>query len=97
EKAPKGALAEIVLLAGEAGTDALEPALERARVLSGSVDLVRDLVNTPPNLLPPAEFARRAEELVADLPITVTVLVEAALAAGSPACPPVPSPSRVTS
>ena len=82
EKAPKGALAEIVLLAGEAGTDALEPALERARVLSGSDDLVRDLVNTPPNLLPPAEFARRAEELVADLPITVTVLDEAALAEG---------------
>ena len=40
---PAKGRAEIVLLAGEAGTDALEPALERARVLSGSVDLVRDL------------------------------------------------------
>ena len=80
--APKPALGEIVLLAGEAGVPALEPALERARVLAQSVDVVRDLVNTPPNLLPPAEFARRAEELAAELPITVTVLDEQELAAG---------------
>jgi leucyl aminopeptidase len=83
--APKSALGTIALLAGEAGAEALAPALERARVLSESVDLVRDLVNSPPNLLPPAEFARRAEELVAELPITVTVLDEQELAAGSSA------------
>ena len=76
----KPALESVVVLAeDEAGATA---AAERAEVLAGSVDIARDLVNTPPNLLYPAEFARRAEEAVADLPITVTVLGEKELAEG---------------
>lgn len=76
----KPALESVVVLAeDEAGATA---AAERAEVLAGSVDIARDLVNTPPNLLYPAEFARRAEEVVADLPITVTVLGEKELAEG---------------
>lgn len=76
----KPALESVVVLAeDEAGATA---AAERAEVLAGSVDIARDLVNTPPNLLYPAEFARRAEEAVADLPITVTVLDEKELAEG---------------
>src|SRR5699024_7338539 len=35
-----------------------------------------------PNLLYPASFAQRAQELVADLPVTVTVLDETQLAEG---------------
>ncbi|MGO2722079.1 MAG: leucyl aminopeptidase, partial [Brachybacterium tyrofermentans] len=46
------------------------------------VDLTRDLVNTPPNLLYPEEFARRTQELVQGLPLTVTVLDEKQLAEG---------------
>ncbi|EYT50421.1 leucyl aminopeptidase [Brachybacterium muris] len=76
----KPALESVVVLAeDETGATA---AAERAEVLAGSVDIARDLVNTPPNLLYPAEFARRAEEAVADLPITVTVLDEKELAEG---------------
>ncbi|PZP17056.1 MAG: leucyl aminopeptidase [Brachybacterium faecium] len=76
----KPALESVVVLAeDEAGATA---AAERAEVLAGSVDIARDLVNTPPNLLYPAEFPRRAEEAVADLPITVTVLDEKELAEG---------------
>ena len=51
-------------------------------MLSEIVDLTRDLVNTPPNLLYPEEFARRTQELVQGLPLTVTVLDEKQLAEG---------------
>ncbi|MDO5661267.1 MAG: leucyl aminopeptidase [Brachybacterium sp.] len=80
---PKQALGAVQVIVPEGGdVAAAESAAERARILSSTVDITRDLVNTPPNLLYPAEFARRAEELAADLPITVTVLDEKQLADG---------------
>ncbi|WP_114856610.1 leucyl aminopeptidase [Brachybacterium sp. YJGR34] len=78
--APRSALGEITLVTEDPA--AVEAAVSRAGVLADALTIVRDLVNTPPNLLYPAEFARRAEELVADLPITVTVLDEQQLAEG---------------
>ncbi|MGO1355369.1 MAG: M17 family peptidase N-terminal domain-containing protein, partial [Brachybacterium tyrofermentans] len=77
--APQRALEAITALSTEesAAGDA-----ERATVLSEIVDLTRDLVNTPPNLLYPEEFARRTQELVQGLPLTVTVLDEKQLAEG---------------
>ena len=78
--APKSALGALSLVA-EGGADAARAAVERSTLLSEVVDIVRDLVNTPPNLLYPASFAQRAQELVADLPVTVTVLDEKELAA----------------
>lgn len=74
---PKPALASITVLGEGIGED-----LDRARTVTDAVNLTRDLVNTPPNLLFPAEFARRAEEAVADLPVEVTVLDEKQLAEG---------------
>src|SRR5699024_4656579 len=79
--APKSALGALSLVA-EGGADAARAAVERSTLLSEVVDIVRDLVNTPPNLLYPASFAQRAQELVADLPVTVTVLDEKELAEG---------------
>ena len=79
--APKAALGALSLVA-EGGADAARAAVERSSLLSEVVDIVRDLVNTPPNLLYPASFAQRAQELVADLPVTVTVLDETQLAEG---------------
>lgn len=79
--APKGALGAITLVA-DGDAEAAQAAVDRSGVLAEVVTIVRDLVNTPPNLLYPAEFARRAEELVGDLPITVTVLDEKQLAEG---------------
>lgn len=76
----KPALESVVVLSEEESQ--AKAAAERAEVLASTVNIARDLVNTPPNLLHPAEFARRAEELAADLPITVTVLDEKQLAAG---------------
>lgn len=77
---PKQPLATIRVVSTD-GADA-KPAIDRARVLAGAVNLTRDLVNTPPNLLFPAEFARRAQEAVKDLPVEVTVLDEKQLADG---------------
>ena len=77
--APQGALAAITALSTE---ESAAGAAQRAAVLSEIVDLTRDLVNTPPNLLYPEEFARRTQELVQGLPLTVTVLDEKQLAEG---------------
>lgn len=78
ESAKKAPLASVVVVAeGE-----LQPVLDRAVILAESVNVTRDLVNTPPNLLFPQSFADRARELVGDLPIEVTVLDEKQLAEG---------------
>lgn len=79
---PKAALGAIEVLTQDGDSAAAEKDLERARTVAAAVDLARDLVNTPPNLLFPAEFARRAQEAAADLPIEVTVLDEKQLAEG---------------
>jgi len=50
-------------------------------VVAAAAALARDLVNTPPNDLPPAEFARRAEEACLAAGLEVEVLDEDALAA----------------
>ncbi|AXK45162.1 leucyl aminopeptidase [Brachybacterium saurashtrense] len=83
--APKPALSALSLVAdadADADADAARAAVERADLLAGIVTTVRDLVNTPPNLLYPESFAQRAREAVDGLPVTVTVLDEEELAAG---------------
>ncbi len=77
---PKPPLARITLVAEDESS--ASAAVERATLLAETVNIARDLVNTPPNLLFPAEFARRAEEAVKDLPISITVLDEKELADG---------------
>jgi leucyl aminopeptidase len=57
-------------------------AARRAEVLADAVALVRDLVNTAPADLVPAEFAARAEQVAAASGLAVTVLDEHALAEG---------------
>ena len=56
--------------------------LERSRVLAQAVERVRDLVNTPPNLLYPESFAAVVSEESKDFDVKVTVLDEKALKAG---------------
>jgi leucyl aminopeptidase len=58
------------------------PAADRAQVLADAVSLVRDLVNTGPSDLVPAQFAARAEQVAADGGLAITVLDEQALAEG---------------
>lgn len=64
------------------GTGEAETALRRARAVADAVTLVRDLVNTPPNDLYPAEFAARGAAAGEKLGLTSEILDEDALAAG---------------
>ena len=60
----------------------LDARLERAVVQARAVSGTRDLVNAPPVDLYPETFAEAAREQAKGLPVKVTVLEEAALAAG---------------
>jgi leucyl aminopeptidase len=71
----------VTLLVPDPDADALAAVAHRAAVLARAVGLARDLVNTPPNDLPPAEFARRAEAAGEAAGLEVEVLDEEALAA----------------
>src|SRR3954469_2626290 len=57
-------------------------ALDRAAVIAESVQLCRDLVNTPPGDLRPADFAQAAVDACRPLGLAVEVLDEKALAKG---------------
>ncbi|GGA57932.1 putative cytosol aminopeptidase [Pseudoclavibacter endophyticus] len=76
----KPPIERLVFVVEESGV--LASALERARIVSSAVALVRDLVNTPANDLSPANFADLASATVGGLGITTEVLDEAALEAG---------------
>jgi len=73
--------ASAVTVHGEAAeVDAAE--LEAVRATASAVALVKDLVSIPAEWLGPADFAERAIEAVAGLPVDVEVLDESELAAG---------------
>jgi leucyl aminopeptidase len=61
---------------------AAEAALRRVRAVADAVALVRDLVNTPPNDLYPAELAERGAAAGEKLGLAAEILDEDALAAG---------------
>ena len=56
--------------------------IERSRILANSVNEVRHLVNTPPNVLYPESFAKLVVAETKDLDVKVSVLDEKALKAG---------------
>ena len=72
----------VTLLVPDPKADGLDAVARRAGIVASAVALARDLVNTPPNDLPPAELARRAEEAGLAVGLQVEVLDEAALKAG---------------
>jgi len=71
---------EFTLVAPDAA--AAEAALRRVRAVADAVWLVRDLVNTPPNDLYPAELAARGAAAGEKLGLAAEILDEDALAAG---------------
>jgi leucyl aminopeptidase len=75
QKAP----AEEIIISG--GPDGAA-VIERAKVLADSVNLVRDLVNTPPSDLSPEDFASVAQQVAADTGLDIEVLDEKALVEG---------------
>lgn len=76
---PKSAAPNIVLLVPKAALDEAKGAVASADVLADSVNLSRDLVNTPPNALTPVDLATAAKNAVAGLPVKVTIWDEKAL------------------
>src|SRR3954452_2751004 len=76
-KAPPSDFTIVVPAATEA-----ETALRRVRAVADAVALVRDLVNTPPNDLYPAELAARGAAAGEEAGLSVEVLDEKGLAAG---------------
>lgn len=73
---------ETITVHAPAVPDGADQIVDRATAVTIAVHTVRDLVNTPPNALPPAELAERAVSLASGLPVTIEVLDEAELLAG---------------
>jgi leucyl aminopeptidase len=63
----------VTVLVPDAVTADAKRGLREAQALADAVTLARDLVNTPPNALPPAALADAAAEAVAGLPVDVRV------------------------
>jgi len=79
-KAGSAPVTSIVLLVPGPATAAQKRIIADTDVIGDAVCLARDLVNTPPNALPPAALALAAKQAVADLPVKVTIWDERALA-----------------
>jgi leucyl aminopeptidase len=75
-------VAAISLFSSEARNVDFRAALERARIVATGVTFARNLINTSPLHLPPAELAREARTHLADTKVKIEVLDEKALAAG---------------
>ena len=76
--AQKDPVGRVTVLGAESAADAVR----RATAVAEAVALVKDLVNTPPNALPPEELASRAVAAAAAAGATTTVWDETALEAG---------------
>lgn len=78
----KAPVTTLLLLTPAAKDKAARAAVARAEVVARAVHLTRDLINTAPGDLHPADLADAAVAAAAGLPVEVEVLDEAALAAG---------------
>ena len=80
DKGKKSKLTSITVLSEHSVSKAT---VERSRILANSVNQVRELVNTPPNVLYPQSFAKIVADETKDMDVSVTVLDEKALKAGN--------------
>ena len=78
----KGPVGAVVIVVPDAKDKATKAALKRAEVVSRAVMLARDLVNTPPSHLHPAELAEVARTEGSKAGLSVEVLDEKALRKG---------------
>jgi leucyl aminopeptidase len=70
----------IVVVTAEASNPILKQAVARSSAIASAVNRTRDLGNTPPGHLPPAELANFAKELATKFALEIEVLDEKALA-----------------
>ncbi len=78
----KPAVVALVVATAHGATTAGRAGIRRAKILAAAVHGTRDLINQAPLDLYPAAFAADAQQVMADLPVTVTVLDERRLARG---------------
>ena len=76
---PVAGVKAITLLVDNADS-VIKAAVHRAETTAAAVNAARDFANTPASDLYPATFVQRVKEQIAELPITMTVLDEKALA-----------------
>jgi leucyl aminopeptidase len=79
-KGRKAPVSAITILVPDAPSADLKRAVKDVASVAAAVNLARDLVNTPPNALPPAGLAAAAVAAVEGLPVEVRVWEEAELA-----------------
>jgi leucyl aminopeptidase len=78
----KSPVSAISLFTEHAKDKEFRTALDQARVITHSVNFARDLINTSPLHLPPAEVAKAAKQYLTGTTIKVQILDEKQLAAG---------------
>jgi leucyl aminopeptidase len=78
----KDPVREVVLVVPDAKDKALRAAVDRAQIVARAVHLARDLVNTPPSDLHPAELAQVAKDRASAVGVDVEVLDPKALVKG---------------
>lgn len=82
DKKNNGPLAEVALVGGKPRDKAYKAAAERATALVEEINRARDLINTPANLLNPADFAAEAVAAAKEHGLKTEVLDEKALKKG---------------
>lgn len=82
DKKNNGPLAEVALVGGKPRDKAYKAAAERASALVEEINRARDLINTPSNLLNPADFAAEAVAAAKEHGLKTEVLDEKALKKG---------------
>lgn len=82
DKKNNGPLAEVALVGGKPRDKAYKAAVERATALVEEINRARDLINTPSNLLNPADFAAEAVAAAKEHGLKTEVLDEKALKKG---------------
>jgi leucyl aminopeptidase len=80
KKDRKAPVHTVTVLLPSAPTAAQKKAVKDVSAVATAVNLTRDLVNTPPNALPPAVLAMAAREAMAAVPVEVTIWDEEDLA-----------------
>jgi leucyl aminopeptidase len=78
----KAPLAAVLIATAHGTSPAARAGVKRAKIVAAAVHGTRDLINAAPVDLYPAAFAADAQRVVADLPVSVTVLDERKLSRG---------------
>jgi leucyl aminopeptidase len=78
----KSPVSSITLFTSQAKDSDFRKALDRARIMAHSINFARDLINTSPLHMPPAQVAAAAKSVLTGTKVKVQILDEKALTSG---------------